>query len=616
MEQSPAAAARLGKELSANWLRPTSGNLATGLASGAPSFRSSWQIQVNAWRGVSSGTNGVGSEDADEAGTAGSTSEAPKSHAENHGQTSVSAWAASANLQSANAATLQGVSARLTDQKETLPQTSRSAWDAKQSADAQTTSAESEEATAIERPGPTNRNRAGSATQRVNQENAAQGAISGAQTTAPIVEAPIQIPTPAVQSQILKPAQTAEITSATDADFALVRWPSAQPSRSSQLSDEATIASAAAGIVASTTSGNGIAARLRAQTVRTGAALIPPNATESAALHETAASTLLNDADGLAASPQMALLASSEMRSAESQHEQWTARTSVANEDLSGQSLPTTTEKSLTHPTSVESAAPPATTFAAVPDAVEASADTVQSSSTQMTDRVTLRAANRNAAGETVSGTTPVTTVQSGVVEAAASSQLRNPGAPRISSALAPDRQQAATANSGAASAQDTFSALDSGTSPGTPTLTHAGSQHAEAGFRDPALGWVGVRADLSVDGIHATLVPGSAEAAQALNGHLAGLSSHLVEQQSPVASLTMASPNERGIENGMGQRMQQGAEGNSQGNAPDESPAGSQFNAPPVANALVQDASAQAGIRDSFTHTGELRGTHISVMA
>ena len=56
------------------------------------------------------------------------------------------------------------------------------------------------------------------------------------------------------------------------------------------------------------------------------------------------------------------------------------------------------------------------------------------------------------------------------------------------------------------------------------------------------------------------TLVPSSAEAAQALDGHLAGLSTHLTEQQSTVASLTIASPSGSEVENGAGQRMQQGA--------------------------------------------------------
>jgi flagellar hook-length control protein FliK len=129
-------------------------------------------------------------------------------------------------------------------------------------------------------------------------------------------------------------------------------------------------------------------------------------------------------------------------------------------------------------------------------------------------------------------------------------------------------------------------------------------------------LGWVSVRADLDAGGIHATLVPSSAEAAQALNGHLAGLSTHLVEQQSPVASLTMASPSQSGVENGMGQRMQQGAEGNPQGNAHEDAQAGSRANAPPASTTSVLNAPAQAGIRASFAQPGDLRGTHISVMA
>jgi hypothetical protein len=88
------------------------------------------------------------------------------------------------------------------------------------------------------------------------------------------------------------------------------------------------------------------------------------------------------------------------------------------------------------------------------------------------------------------------------------------------------------------------------------------------------------------------------------------------VEQQSPVASLTMASPSESGAENGMGQRMQQGAEGNPQRNAPEEAHVSAQENAPPTSSTSALDAPAQAGISDSLTHTGDLRGTHISVMA
>ena len=336
-------------------------------------------------------------------------------------------------------------------------------------------------------------------------------------------------------------------------------------------------------------------------------------------MHETAASILLNDADELAASPQMASLASSEMRSAESQHEQSMARTSVANEELSGQSTANDYGKA----TSIIQRPPRALRLLRrlsppSPTRFKPAPIPCRSSSTQMTDRATPRAAqsqcgwrNRLRRNASFSSRSQASSRRPHL------QQLRNSGSAPIS----PRRQRQTISRlrqrvSAAATAQDTFSALDSGTSPGTPAWTHAGSQHAEAGFRDPALGWVGVRADLNADGIHATLVPSSAEAAQALNGHLAGLSTHLVEQQSPVASLTMASPSESGIENGMGQRMQQGAEGNPQGNAPDEAPAGHRKMHRRLASTSVPDAPAQAGIRDSFTHTGELRGTHISVMA
>jgi hypothetical protein len=231
-----------------------------------------------------------------------------------------------------------------------------------------------------------------------------------------------------------------------------------------------------------------------------------------------------------------------------------------------------------------------------------------------MTDSVRLRTATRGAAGETASGTAPTAATQSAIVEVVAPSELRNPGVVHISSAE--DHQQIAASSPDATSARDTFSALDAGSAPSVPTWTHAGSQHAEAGFRDPALGWVGVRADLNGDGIHATLVPSSAEAAQALNEHLAGLSTHLVEQQSPVASLSMASPGGSGIENGTGQRMQQGAESNPQQSTPGESQRGLQENAPTAAGVSVLATSAQSGNPDSFVYTGESRGAHISVMA
>jgi hypothetical protein len=757
LEQGPVTATRLGKELSTNWLRPASGNLATPLASEAPSFRSSWQSQVNAWRGVSRGTNGVESEDASEAGTVDTTHGAPMSRVEKSGQAPLSAQAANSSLQWNGAVTRQNVSVPdVAGQKEVWSDTGRSPWKAVQNRGTQTTSTESTDATATERPDTANRNRVGSASQQANQENTAQAATVGAQAIAPAIEAPVPPLVPPAQSQISKPAQTTEATSAPESDFTLSKWPSAQFSgsaqlpgaaeiastatgspatgangssttsayesdlmllswrstqfsgsaqlpgaaeiastatstpatgangsgthsayesdltlssrRSTQLSGSAQlsgaveiasaatgspatgangsgtasasesdltlssrrstqfsgsaqlpgaeeIASAATGRLATGANGSGAAAGVRTHTMHTSPAFIPRNATESEAMHETAASSL-GDADEPAASQQMTPLYPPEARSAESRHEPWIAHTAVPNESLSGQSVSTSRTGNLNHPANVESIAPSAAALAAVSGAVQTDADTVQDASKQFTDRTTTRATNRDATGESGPGATQISAAQPAIVDAAASSGLRNPGAPQISTASAPHDQPVAATASAAAPTLDTFSALDAGTSPGTPAWTHAGSQHAEAGFRDPALGWVSVRADLNTGGIHATLVPSSVEAAQALNGHLAGLGTHLVEQQSPVTSLTMASPSESGVENGMGQRMQQGAEGNPQRNAPEEAQAGSQESAPPASSTSVLDAPVQAGIRDSLTHTGDLRGTHISVMA
>jgi hypothetical protein len=95
-------------------------------------------------------------------------------------------------------------------------------------------------------------------------------------------------------------------------------------------------------------------------------------------------------------------------------------------------------------------------------------------------------------------------------------------------------------------SARETFAALDGEPPSGGFSLTHAGANRAEAGFEDPTLGWVGVRADLDGGGVHASLVPGSAEAAQTLGSHLAGLNAYLAERHPAVAAVTVA-----GHENG-----------------------------------------------------------------
>jgi flagellar hook-length control protein FliK len=87
------------------------------------------------------------------------------------------------------------------------------------------------------------------------------------------------------------------------------------------------------------------------------------------------------------------------------------------------------------------------------------------------------------------------------------------------------------------------------------PTWFHAGAHQAEAGFEDPALGWVSVRAGVNAGGISAVVVPGSADATQALGAHMAGLHDFLAEQRSPVESLTLAQNS--GGDAGLSQSMQ-----------------------------------------------------------
>lgn len=86
----------------------------------------------------------------------------------------------------------------------------------------------------------------------------------------------------------------------------------------------------------------------------------------------------------------------------------------------------------------------------------------------------------------------------------------------------------------------DVFAALDGDSAPAA-TWVHAGPQRAEAGYLDPSLGWVGVRAEVSANALHANIVPATAEAAQMLNTHLAGLNAYMVEHHA--AAVSMGTP-------------------------------------------------------------------------
>ncbi|WP_348261239.1 hypothetical protein P8935_15700 [Telmatobacter sp. DSM 110680] len=76
-----------------------------------------------------------------------------------------------------------------------------------------------------------------------------------------------------------------------------------------------------------------------------------------------------------------------------------------------------------------------------------------------------------------------------------------------------------------------------------TSQWTLSGSRRAEAGFQDPSLGWVSVRAQAGAGGIHAVVIPASDAAGQVLNLHLAGLNAHLTPQYEHLNAVTMESP-------------------------------------------------------------------------
>jgi hypothetical protein len=120
--------------------------------------------------------------------------------------------------------------------------------------------------------------------------------------------------------------------------------------------------------------------------------------------------------------------------------------------------------------------------------------------------------------------------------------------------------QKAVDATSSDSRLQNTFAALEPGTwyHAGALNWTRAGHLQAEAGYQDPELGWIGVRAETIGGVVHATLSPQSSDAAQALSGHLAGLHTHLSDNRTPVGTLTLA-PFGEGAHQFAGQESGQG---------------------------------------------------------
>ncbi len=128
----------------------------------------------------------------------------------------------------------------------------------------------------------------------------------------------------------------------------------------------------------------------------------------------------------------------------------------------------------------------------------------------------------------------------------ASSAQMRSGPVPSFAPAgMGPSRALDASAVSSGRTApvHETFAAMDAAINDGVNRWIHADSHRAEAGFQDPALGWISVRAQAGTAGIHAAVMPASETAAEVLSGHLAGLNAHMANQYEHMPAVTLSTP-------------------------------------------------------------------------
>ena len=216
--------------------------------------------------------------------------------------------------------------------------------------------------------------------------------------------------------------------------------------------------------------------------------------------------------------------------------------------------------------------------------------------------------------GKIESATTQGNVATPGGVSPDASTLVRDPSAERGTSTAKVETEAASLKGS---TAHETLAGLDAASAAPTPTWVHAGAQHAEVGYHDPELGWVAVRADSSGGSVHASIIPGSADAAQALSGHLEGLNSFLAEHHTSVDTVTMGSPESRSAsldsERGSSQNMQQGpGQEAGQGSSADRQSSQPVSNSNSTSNFFPTSSASS----DATAQAVGIGGGHISVMA
>jgi len=194
-----------------------------------------------------------------------------------------------------------------------------------------------------------------------------------------------------------------------------------------------------------------------------------------------------------------------------------------------------------------------------------------------------------------------------------------DPAMIRAGSAASPANQTPGTATASApgVSTAGTFSALDGAGNAMHATWVHAGAERAEAGFEDPSLGWISVRAGVNAGSIGAVVVPGSAEATQALGAHMAGLHDYLREQHASVDSLTLAATqnsfSDQGTSRNPGYEQQQQGRQSGQDGTGDSRPV-----QPVAANTDSSQSALRADLRSAeITPIASASGArYISVLA
>jgi hypothetical protein len=157
----------------------------------------------------------------------------------------------------------------------------------------------------------------------------------------------------------------------------------------------------------------------------------------------------------------------------------------------------------------------------------------------------------------------------------------------------------------------ETFTRLDSEGGSRSIHWVQAGAHRAEAGYLDPALGWVAVRAESSGGGLHAAVLPGSPEAAQVLSTHLGGLNAFLAQQHGPHATATMAAP-------GDGQHGATADQGNSTGGGSGKDDGTAKNMAQAHRESVSSPGTGAARVADKSPDESAIRraGTYVSVMA